>query len=148
MKDHSKVVRTLSQTLAEEYILMLKTQNCHWNVDGPLFYSLHMLFEQHYTFLALQVDAIAERIRAIGERAPGSYKEFMALSKIEEAPAEHIPASRMIEMLTRDHQSMSERLNEFHALADQNGDNSTVGLYDDLISFHEKAAWMISSHRS
>jgi starvation-inducible DNA-binding protein len=148
MKDHSKVVRSLSQTLAEEYILMLKTQNFHWNVEGPLFYSLHMLFEQHYTFLATQVDLIAERIRAIGERAPGSYKEFLQLSKVEEAPPEHVVATKMIEVLTQDHQSMAERLSEFRAQADQNGDNTTVSMYDDLISFHEKSAWMIGSHRS
>ena len=148
MKNHSSVVAGLSQTLAEEYILMLKTQNFHWNVKGPLFYSLHMLFETHYTFLAQQVDIIAERIRAVGQRAPGSYHEFLKLSEVEEAPGEDVPAAKMIEMLTHDHESIVERLNQFRSAADENGDNTSVAMYDELISFHQKAAWMISSHRN
>jgi starvation-inducible DNA-binding protein len=148
MEKNSQVIASLSQTLAEEYILMLKTQNCHWNVEGPLFYSLHMLFEQHYTFLAAQVDLVAERIRALGARAPGSYKEFLKLSKVEEAPAEHITAQRMIEMLTYDHETIDDRLSAFRGEADKAGDNTTVAIYDDLTAFHEKAAWMIRSHRS
>lgn len=137
----------LSQTLAEEYLLMLKTQNFHWNVQGPLFYSLHKLFEEHYTFLATQVDEVAERIRALGERAPGSYREFIKLSKVQEAPEDRLNASAMIEMLTSDHESIVKRLTEFRANAEEVDDNTTVAIYDELIAFHQKAAWMISSHR-
>jgi len=141
------IIPALSQTLAEEYLLMLKTQNFHWNVQGPLFYSLHMLFEQHYTFLATQVDEVAERIRALGERAPGSYREFIKLSKVEEAPDDNITAARMIDLLTGDHESIVKRLTQFRSTAEEAGDNTTVGIYDGLINFHQKAAWMISSHR-
>lgn len=141
------IIPALSQTLAEEYLLMLKTQNFHWNVQGPLFYSLHMLFEQHYTFLATQVDEVAERIRALGERAPGSYREFIKLSKVEEAPDDRLSASRMIDILTADHESIVKRLTDFRAQAEEVDDNTTVSIYDGLINFHQKAAWMISSHR-
>ncbi len=144
---NSTMIPGLSQTLAEEYLLMLKTQNFHWNVQGPLFYSLHMLFEQHYTFLATQVDEVAERIRALGERAPGSYREFIKLSKVEEAPEDHLSAARMIDMLTNDHESIVKRLAQFRAQAEGVDDNTTVAIYDGLINFHQKAAWMISSHR-
>jgi starvation-inducible DNA-binding protein len=141
------ITTALAQTLAEEYILMLKTQNFHWNVEGPLFYSLHKLFEEHYTFLATQVDTVAERIRAIGERAPGSYHEFLKISKVEEAPADRISATKMIELLTEDHEKIAKRLSTFRDAADEAGDNTTVLIYDDLVLFHEKAAWMIRSHR-
>lgn len=141
------IIPALSQTLAEEYLLMLKTQNFHWNVQGPLFYSLHMLFEQHYTFLATQVDEVAERIRTLGERAPGSYREFIKLSKVEEAPDDRLSAGRMIDMLTADHENIVKRLTQFRAAAEEVDDNTTVGIYDGLINFHQKAAWMISSHR-
>jgi len=145
---NQNVVTALSHTLAEEYLLTLKTQNFHWNVEGPLFYSLHKLFEEHYTFLAAQVDDIAERIRALGQRAPGSYKEFLQLSKVEEAPADHVTANRMIEILTHDHEAIVQRLSTFRDQADQAGDSTTVIIYDDLIAFHQKAAWMIRSHRA
>ena len=140
-------IAALSQTLAEEYILMLKTQNFHWNVEGPLFYSLHMLFEQQYTFLATQVDIVAERIRALGERAPGSYHEFLKISKVEEAIADKVNANKMIEVLTHDHENIVKRLDGFRAQADEAGDNTTVTIYDELISFHQKAAWMVRSHK-
>lgn len=145
--NNNTIIPALSQTLAEEYLLMLKTQNFHWNVQGPLFYSLHMLFEQHYTFLATQVDEVAERIRALGERAPGSYREFIKLSKVEEAPDDRLSAGRMIDLLTADHESIVKRLTQFRAQAEEVDDNTTVSIYDGLISFHQKAAWMISSHR-
>jgi starvation-inducible DNA-binding protein len=106
-----------------------------------------MLFEQHYTFLATQVDEVAERIRALGERAPGSYREFIKLSKVEEAPDDRLSAARMIDILTADHESIVKRLTQFRAQAEEVDDNTTVAIYDGLINFHQKAAWMISSHR-
>jgi starvation-inducible DNA-binding protein len=145
---HPNTTAALSQTLAEEYLLMLKTQNFHWNVEGPLFYSLHKLFEEQYTFLAGQVDEVAERIRALGEKAPGSYHEFLKISKVEEAPVERINAGKMIEVLTQDHENIVKRLDVFRAQAGEADDNTTVAIYDELISFHQKAAWMIRSHRS
>ncbi|WP_413290824.1 Dps family protein [Bdellovibrio sp. HCB337] len=144
---NQNAITALSQTLAEEYLLMLKTQNFHWNVEGPLFYSLHKLFEEQYTFLAAQVDEVAERIRALGERAPGSYREFLKISKVEEAPADRVNAMRMIEILNDDHESIVKRLEQFRAQADEIKDNTSVSIYDGLISFHQKAAWMIRSHR-
>ena len=144
----NKIVTALSKTLAEEYILMLKTQNFHWNVEGPLFYSLHMLFEQHYTFLATKVDEVAERIRALGFKAPGSFQEFHKISSIHEAASDNVNASQMIELLTKDHTYLVGELKQNKEEADKVGDNSSAALYDDLIAFHEKAAWMIRSHRS
>ena len=147
MKDQNQVVESLGQTLAEEYILMLKTQNFHWNVEGPLFFSLHTLFETHYTFLATKVDEIAEIIRARGVKAPGSFAEFKKLSLIEEASSENISAQQMIETLTKDHVNLTARLKHAFELAGQAGDSTTAALFDSLIAFHEKAAWMIRSHR-
>jgi starvation-inducible DNA-binding protein len=142
------VSNNLAKTLADEYTLLLKTQNFHWNVEGPMFYSLHMLFEQQYTWLQETVDRVAERIRALGQRAPGSYDEFKKISKVLDAPAEHMTAHQMIEMLVKDHQTLLTDIHQFRKLADEQGDATTATLYDDLAMFHDKAAWMIRSHRS
>ncbi len=137
----------LNKTLAEEYTLLLKTHNFHWNVEGPLFFTLHSLFEQQYNTLFLKVDLIAERIRALGFKAPGSYKEFQSLSFITEAPAEKISASQMIESLTKDHTEMSVKIKARREAAEKSGDTSTGDVYAGLMEFHDKAAWMIRSHR-
>ncbi|MFP5518960.1 MAG: Dps family protein [Bdellovibrionia bacterium] len=147
MANSEKVIAALSKTLAEEYILMLKTQNYHWNVEGPLFFSLHSLFETHYTFLATKVDEIAEIIRARGVKAPGSFAEFKKLSAIEEASAESITANQMIDILTKDHVALAEQLKSFFEAAGAAGDNGSASVFDSLIAFHEKAAWMIRSHK-
>lgn len=147
MAQNEKVIQALSQTLAEEYLLMLKTQNCHWNVEGPLFFSLHSLFETHYTFLATKVDEIAEIIRARGVKAPGSFTEFKKLSTIEEIEGT-LSAHQMIDVLTKDHTALAGRLQGFFEAASAAGDNGSASVFDSLIAFHEKSAWMIRSHKS
>ncbi len=137
----------LNKTLAEEYTLMLKTQNFHWNVEGPLFFTLHKLFEEQYNTLFSTVDEIAERIRALGFKAPGSYKEFQTLSFIEEAPVNKITAHEMIDMLAKDHTSLSAKLKERREAAEKAGDSTTADVFAGLMEFHDKSAWMIRSHK-
>lgn len=148
MTGTTALCNNLAKTLADQYTLMLKTQNFHWNVEGPMFYSLHLMFEQQYTAMQLSVDRVAERIRALGQRSPGSYEEFKKLSKIQDAPADKIAATKMIEMLVEDHETLLKDIHQFRKMADQVGDASTATLYDDLALFHDKAAWMIRSQRS
>lgn len=141
------VVETLKKTLADEYMLQLKTQNFHWNVEGPLFFSLHKLFEEQYGQLAGFVDDSAEVLRALKTRAPGSFKEFKELSSIQEA-ADKMNSNQMIETLSQDHTNLAIALKARLEVAEEAEETSAVVLYEDLISFHEKAAWMIRSHRS
>ncbi len=142
----SKTVQDLSKVLSEEYFLLLKTLNFHWNVEGPLFHSLHTLFETHYRGLLEKVDDIAETIRAYDAKAPGSFREYSKTSLIDEAPAEEISAIEMVEVLNKDHLAIAARIKEHHEDAEAAGDIHAVTLYEDLITFHEKAAWMIRSH--
>lgn len=141
------VVETLKKTLADEYMLQLKTQNFHWNVEGPLFFSLHKLFEEQYGQIAGYVDDSAEVLRALKTRAPGSFKEFKELSSIQEA-SDKMNSNQMIETLSQDHTNLAIALKARLETAEEAEETSAVVLYEDLISFHEKAAWMIRSHRS
>ena len=141
------VVETLKKSLAEEYLLQLKTQNFHWNVEGPLFFSLHKLFEEQYGQISEFVDRTAEVLRAMKAKAPGSFKEFKELSSIQEA-SDRLNANQMIETLSQDHTNMGIALKSRLETAEDAEETSAVVLYEDLISFHEKAAWMIRSHRS
>lgn len=144
----SKVIESLKKTLSEEYFLQLKTQNFHWNVEGPLFYSLHKLFEDQYDQISGFVDDTAEVLRALNTRAPGSFAEFKGFSSIQEAPAEKITAEKMIEVLAQDHTSVAKAFSARLEEAEEAGEISAVTLYEDLITFHEKAAWMIRSHKA
>lgn len=142
------VVETLRKTLADEYILQLKTQNFHWNVEGPMFFSLHKLFEEQYNSISDFVDRTAEVLRALKNRAPGSFQEFRDLSSIQEAVSDKMTATQMIETLSQDHTNMAIALKSRLETAEDAEETSAVTLYEDLIGFHEKAAWMIRSHRS
>ncbi|QDK36337.1 Dps family protein [Bdellovibrio sp. NC01] len=144
----NKTAVALSKTLAEEYVLLLKTQNFHWNVDGPLFFSLHKLFESQYKELLEYIDDTAEVIRTFNVKTPGSFREFQKIALIDEAPNDMLTAHQMIEILNKDHMAMSTRLKEHLEEAEQSEDTSAVTLYEDLITFHDKAAWMIRSHRA
>lgn len=144
----NKTAVALSKTLAEEYVLLLKTQNFHWNVDGPLFFSLHKLFESQYKELLEFIDETAEVIRTFNVKTPGSFREFQKIALIDEAPNDILTAHQMIEILNKDHMAMSTRLKEHLEEAEQQSDTSAVTLYEDLITFHDKAAWMIRSHRA
>jgi len=139
------VAEALGRLLADSYTLYLKTHNYHWNVTGPMFNTLHTLFEQQYTELALAVDEIAERIRALGAPAPGSYKAFGQLTTIEEEAG--LPAAvQMIETLAADQQKVVETAQQVFAAAEKAGDEASVDLAVTRISVHEKASWMLRSH--
>lgn len=138
---------SLKKTLADEYILQLKTQNFHWNVEGPLFFSLHKLFEEQYDQISEFVDQTAEVLRSMQIRAPGSFREFQDYSSISEAPSHGVTSTVMIEQLSQDHTNMAIALKARLEAAEDAEEVSAVTLYEDLISFHEKAAWMIRSHK-
>ncbi|HEX7048119.1 MAG TPA: Dps family protein [Gammaproteobacteria bacterium] len=147
MKDVERraVTEKLSRLLADSYTLYLKTHNYHWNVTGPMFQTLHTLFETQYTELAVAVDDIAERIRALGERAPGSYREFAKLAEVKDA--EGVPkAEEMIRELAADHETVSRALMETFKEAGKHGDEATISLVTARLEVHQKAAWMLRAH--
>jgi starvation-inducible DNA-binding protein len=140
-----EVVDALSRLLASSYTLYLKTHNFHWNVKGPMFTTLHTLFEVEYNELALAVDAIAERIRAVGAPAPGTYGEFQKLSAVKEVTG--VPAAKkMIEELVRDQGIVAECAREVLRMASASGDDASEDLAVQRIQVHEKNAWMLRSH--
>lgn len=138
------IAQGLSRLLADSYTLYLKTHNFHWNVTGPLFNTLHLMFEQQYTELATAVDEIAERIRALGEPAPGSYAQFGDLTRIDEA--EGVPeANEMLRQLVRDHEAVVRTAREIFPIVDEARDEPTADLLTQRMQLHEKTAWMLRS---
>jgi starvation-inducible DNA-binding protein len=142
--DRAQTADHLAQLLADSYTLYLKTQNYHWNVTGPHFGALHALFETQYTDLALAVDEIAERIRALGHPAPASYAEFGARTKIKEASGK-TPAMQMVAALAQDHETLAEAAAAVIAVAQASSDEPTAGMATNRQEIHEKAAWMLHS---
>jgi len=142
--DRSEVVEALSRLLADSYTLYLKTHNYHWNVTGPMFNTLHTLFEVEYNELALAVDEIAERIRALGHPAPGSYQQFAKLSKVTEetgTPA----AEEMIKQLVEAHETVARTARSVFPVAEAASDEPTADLLTQRLQVHEKTAWMLRS---
>ena len=139
------VVNQLSELLSDSYILYLKTQNFHWNVTGPMFTTLHELFMTQYTELATAIDEIAERIRALGAFAPGSFAEFKKFSKVKEA-AGHPSAKEMIKTLVADQTTIVALSHKLFASADAAKDQATADLATRRQNAHEKNAWMLRSH--
>lgn len=135
----------LSRLLAESYTLYLKTHKYHWNVTGPMFQTLHLMFEQHYTDLALAVDEIAERIRVMGVKAPGSYKEFEELSSVKEDASKDVEAQSMIKNLLADHEQVVRTAKDLLPLLEGANDEGTNSLLGARIEYHEKTAWMLKS---
>ncbi len=134
----------LSRVLADTYTLYLKTHNFHWNVTGPMFQTLHLMFEAHYTELALAVDLIAERIRALGFPAPGTYRQFAALSSIKEEDG--IPkAQDMIRLLVDGHEAVARTSRSVFTTAEDANDQPTCDLLTQRMQLHEKTAWMLRS---
>lgn len=134
----------LSRLLADEYTLYLKTHNFHWNVTGPMFNTLHTMFEAHYTEAAAAVDEIAERIRALGVAAPGTYKQFAALSSIEEEDG--VPSAEdMIRQLVVGHETVVRTAREVFPLAEEASDEPSADLLTQRMQLHEKTAWMLRS---
>lgn len=138
------VTDALKTILADTYTLQLKTQNYHWNVEGTHFRSLHLLFEEQYNELFTAVDGIAERIRALGEKAPGTYAEFTKLSKMKEGNA-NIEDLDMVKDLYQSNQMVSQNLKKALAVAEKADDASTADLLTQRITVHDKAAWMLKS---
>lgn len=138
------VGEALDRVLADTYILYLKTQNFHWNVTGPSFPALHAMFEQQYRELAAAVDDLAERIRALGRWAPGSYREFARLGSLAEADG-HPDATTMLRTLVADHESLAGVLRELITIAEEKADHATVDLLGARLNAHEKTAWMLRS---
>ena len=141
-EDRKVIAEGLSKVLADSYTLYLKTHNFHWNVTGPGFPQLHQLFEDQYTGLAAAVDEVAERIRILGHRAPGSYREFAKLASIEEAEGEP-SAKEMVEQLAADNEAVARTARSVFPAAESAQDEATVDLLTQRMAAHEKAAWML-----
>jgi starvation-inducible DNA-binding protein len=140
-----EVVRALETLLASSYTLYLKTHNFHWNVKGPMFTTLHTLFETEYNELALAVDTIAERIRALGHPAPGTYTAFQERSAVKERLG--VPkALEMVKELVRDQGTVAEVARDVLRAAEAVGDDASEDLAVQRIQVHEKNAWMLRSH--
>lgn len=143
-KDRKAIADGLSRVLADSYTLYLKTHNYHWNVTGPMFNTLHLMFEQQYTELATAVDEIAERIRALGVYAPGSYKAFAKLTDIEEETDVPV-AEEMVKRAVDGQETVIRTAREVFKLADEANDEATADLLTQRMQIHEKNAWMLRS---
>ncbi len=142
--DRKAIADGLSRVLADTYTLYLKTHNFHWNVTGPLFNTLHAMFMTQYTALALSVDEVAERIRALGFAAPGSYKAYARLSSIKDE--EGIPpAEGMVHDLVIGHETLVRTAREAFPAAEKAGDEATADLLTQIMRESEKTAWMLRS---
>jgi starvation-inducible DNA-binding protein len=144
-KQRKAIAAGLSRLLADTYTLYLKTHNFHWNVTGPQFNSLHLMFEGQYNELALAVDLIAERIRALGEPAPGSYSAYARLSSIKEAEG-HPAAEEMVKILAEDQLAVVRTARAVFPLADDAHDEPTADLLTQRMQVHEKTAWMLRAN--
>jgi starvation-inducible DNA-binding protein len=143
-KDREAIAEGLSHLLADTYTLYLKTHNFHWNVKGPMFQTLHLMFETQYTELALAVDLIAERIRSLGFPAPATYKQFAALSSIKETDG--VPAATtMIKLLVEGQEAVAKTARSVFPVVDRANDEPTADLLTQRMQVHEKTAWMLRS---
>lgn len=142
--DRQAIAHGLTRLLADTYLLYLKTHGFHWNVTGPLFQTLHLMFEQQYREIWQAGDLIAERIRALGIVAPGSYREFMNLTSLKEVDG--VPAATMmVRQLVEDHETTARTARSAFTTAERVNDAATVDLLTERIEAHEKAAWMLRS---
>ena len=143
-KDRQKIADGLSRLLADNFALYLKTHNFHWNVKGPMFQTLHVMFEQQYNELWLALDAIAERIRALGFPAPGTYSEYAKLSSIKETSG--VPeAKEMIRILVAGQEAVARTARKAFPIVDKSADEPTADLLTQRMQVHEKTAWMLRS---
>lgn len=143
-QDRHSIVDGLSTMLADTYTLYLKTHNFHWNVTGPMFQTLHAMFEEQYVELSQAVDQIAERIRALGSHAPGTYAQFARLTSIKEPDG--VPAAQeMIKQLVQDQEAVVRSARSMFKAVDQANDETTADLLTQRMQVHEKTAWMLRS---
>jgi len=143
--DRASIAQGLSRLLADSYTLYLTTHNFHWNVTGPMFNTLHAMFMQQYTDLWTSIDDIAERIRALGHFAPGSYAAFGKLASVPDAPGEPPKAMEMVRILVKGHEAVARTARELLPTVDKAGDEPTMDLLTQRLEFHEKTAWMLRS---
>ena len=143
-KDRAAIAGGLGRLLADSYSLYLQTHNFHWNVTGPMFQTLHVMFEAQYTELSLAVDLVAERIRALGFPAPATYSEFARLTSIKEVAG--VPkADEMIRLLVEGQETVVRTARSIFPLAESASDEATADLLTQRIQLHEKTAWMLRS---
>ncbi|MGQ0577826.1 MAG: Dps family protein [Betaproteobacteria bacterium] len=143
-KHRLKIVDGLSKLLADTYTLYLKTHNFHWNVTGPMFQTLHLMFQTQYTEMWNSIDLIAERIRSLDAPAPGTYVQFSRLASIKETPG--VPkAQDMIKILLEGHEAATRTAREAFPSAEAAGDQPTMDLLTQRMEVHEKTAWMLRS---
>jgi len=143
-KDREKIAEGLSRLLADSFTLYLKTHNFHWNVTGPMFNTLHVMFMDQYTELWNALDLIAERIRALGFPAPATVKEFAALTVIKESTG--VPtASEMIKQLVAGQEAVTKTARSIFPIVDKAADEPTADLLTQRMQIHEKNAWMLRS---
>jgi starvation-inducible DNA-binding protein len=143
-KQRKEIAAGLSRLLADSYTLYLMTHNFHWNVKGPMFNTLHLMFEAQYTELALAVDMIAERIRALGHPAPGTYSEFVKLSSIKEVSG--VPnATKMIQHLVAGQEAVARTARSIFPVVEGASDEPSADLLTQRMQVHEKTAWMLRS---
>lgn len=143
-KHRKKIADGLSRLLADTYSLYLKTHSFHWNVEGPMFNTLHLMFMTQYTELWNALDTIAERIRSLGFAAPGSYKAFSTLTSIEDTDG--VPeAMEMVRLLVKGHEAVARTARSVFPAADKARDESTADLLTQRLQIHEKTAWMLRS---
>ena len=142
--DREKIAHGLSRVLADTYSLYLKTHGFHWNVEGPMFNTLHLMFMGQYTELWNALDLIAERIRALGYPAPATYAEYSKLTSIDETPG--VPeAMEMVRLLVKGHEAVARTAREVFSAVEKAGDQSSADLLTQRLSIHEKTAWMLRS---
>ena len=143
-EQRSAIVQSLSRLLADSYVLYLKTHSFHWNVEGPMFQTLHQMFMDQYTETWNAIDLIAERIRSLGEYAPGTYREYARLTRIKET--EGVPrAEEMIRLLIDGQEAVVRTAREALSVADEANDQPTLDLLTQRMQVHEKNAWMLRS---
>ncbi|GIG53397.1 Dps family protein [Demequina activiva] len=145
--DLKEINSGLAKVLADTFTLYLKTHGYHWNVTGPHFRSLHLMFEEQYNALFAASDDLAERMRALGDTAPGSMAEMLELSSLKD----HEPtddALEMVRILQRDHESIAATIRPLSVAADEAGDGATADLYNARLDFHEESAWMLRAFAS
>ena len=144
-KDRAAIAQGLSRLLADTYTLYLTTHNFHWNVTGPMFNTLHAMFMAQYTELWNAVDPIAERIRALGHPAPGSYAQFGRLTSLDDVPVDPPKALAMVRILVDGHEAVARTARGVFAAAEKADDQPTADLLTQRLDIHEKTAWMLRS---
>jgi starvation-inducible DNA-binding protein len=143
-KDSAAIAKGLSRLLADTYVVYLKTHNFHWNVEGPMFQTLHQMFMDQYTEAWNAIDLVAERIRSLGHYAPGTYREYLELARVKETPG--VPkAGQMVKLLIEGQEAVVKTARELLPIAEKADDQPTLDLLTQRMQVHEKNAWMLRS---